>query len=184
MPKGSSSPAGHVRPVAGAFFTPRDDADERGFTLIELMIVVAIIAILAGILIPNFVNARAQAQTSACESNLRAIATAMELYYADNQRYPDAGAVPDALNATGVVYLNNTPRDPADAGATPSKYTFTQPTGDGQSYLIVCPGTHAPSTLAKINKDDGSGKVSAGLCGTQGCVKSIEYESGTGLLAK
>ena len=51
---------------------------ERGFTLIELMIVVAIIAILAGILIPNFVNARAQAQTSACESNLRAIATALE----------------------------------------------------------------------------------------------------------
>src|SRR6202035_1419085 len=58
---------------------------ERGFTLIELMIVVAIIAILAGILIPNFVNARSQAQTAACESNLRSIATALELYYADNQ---------------------------------------------------------------------------------------------------
>jgi type II secretion system protein G len=157
---------------------------ERGFTLIELMIVVAIISILAGILIPNFVNARAQAQTSACESNLRAIATAMELYYADNQRYPDPGAVPDALNTATVTYLNNTPRDPADSGATPAKYTFTQPTGDGQSYLIVCPGAHAPSTLAKINKDDGSGKTSGTLCGAQGCTKSIEYESGTGLLAK
>lgn len=157
---------------------------ERGFTLIELMIVVAIIAILAGILIPNFVNARAQAQTSACESNLRAIATAMELYYADHQRYPDAGAIPDALNAGAVTYLNNTPRDPADAGATPSKYTFTQPTGDGQSYLIACPGTHTPSTLAKINKDDGSGKAATDLCGTAGCTKTIEYESGAGLLAR
>ncbi len=148
------------------------------------MIVVAIIAILAGILIPNFVNARAQAQTSACESNLRAIATAMELYYADNQHYPDAGSVPDAINTATVTYLNNTPRDPADASATPAKYTFTQPTGDGQSYLIVCPGTHPASTLAKINKDDGSGKASAGLCGVDGCTKSIEYESGAGLLAK
>jgi type II secretion system protein G len=157
---------------------------ERGFTLIELMIVVAIIAILAGILVPNFVNARAQAQTSACESNLRAIATAMELYYADNQRYPDAGVVPDALNTASVTYLNNTPRDPADAGTTPAKYTFTQPTGDGQSYLIICPGSHAPSTLGKLNKDDGSGKASAGLCGAQGCTKSIEYASGAGLLAK
>jgi type II secretion system protein G len=159
-------------------------AGERGFTLIELMIVVAIIAILAGILVPNFVNARAQAQTSACESNLRAIATAMELYYADNQRYPDPGVVPDALNTAAVTYLNNTPRDPADAGTTPAKYSFTQPTGDGQSYLIVCPGSHAPSTLSKINKDDGTGKASAGLCGSGGCAKSIEYASGAGLLAK
>ncbi len=157
---------------------------ERGFTLIELMIVVAIIAILAGILVPNFVNARAQAQTSACESNLRAIATAMELYYADNQRYPDAGAIPDALNTTTVTYLNNTPRDPADAGATPAKYTFTQPTGDGQSYLITCPGTHVASTLAKLNKDNGNGTGSAGLCGAQGCSKTIEYASGAGLLAR
>jgi type II secretion system protein G len=157
---------------------------ERGFTLIEVMIVVAIIAILAGILIPNFVNARAQAQTSACESNLRAIATAMELYYADNQRYPDAGVIPDALNTTAVTYLNNTPRDPADSGATPTKYSFTQPTGDGQSYLIACPGAHAPSTLASINKDDGSGKSTGTLCGAQGCAKTIEYASGAGLLAK
>lgn len=159
-------------------------ASERGFSLIELMIVVAIIAILAGILIPNFVNARAQAQTSACESNLRAIATAMELYYADHQRYPDAGTIPDALNSTAVTYMSNTPRDPADSGATPARYTFSQPTGDGQSYLIACPGAHATSTLAKLNKDDGTGKAGADLCGVAGCTKTIEYASGAGLLAK
>jgi len=164
--------------------TTERETGERGFTLIELMIVVAIIAILAGILIPNFVNARAQAQTSACESNLRAIATAMELYYADNQRYPAAGAIPDALNGTTVTYMSNTPRDPADAGATPAKYTFTQPTNDGQSYLIVCPGAHASSTLSSINKDDGTGNSSGTLCGAQGCAKTIEYKSGGGLLAK
>src|SRR5476651_1783569 len=94
---------------------------ERGFTLIELMIVVAIIAILAGILIPNFVNARAQAQTSACESNLRAIATSLELMYADTQTYTPAGqstgtafnADPTTVKNGTVQYLNNTPKDPA-----------------------------------------------------------------------
>jgi type II secretory pathway pseudopilin PulG len=58
-----------------------------------MMIVVAIIAILVGILVPNFVRARAQAQTSACESNLKEIATAIELFQMDNDRYPDGGTV-------------------------------------------------------------------------------------------
>src|ERR1700730_13516423 len=98
-------PRGHRtrRRAAEANVQHTDSADpERGFTLIELMIVVAIIAILAGILIPNFVNARAQAQTAACESNLRSIATALELYYADNQVYPVASAAsvqPALMNA-------------------------------------------------------------------------------------
>jgi len=124
---------------------------QRGFTLLELMIVVAIIAILAGILIPNFTHARAQAQTAACESNLRQIATAMELYYADNQEYPASGNVTSsAITANGVNYLNNTPVDPA-AVSPSSPYTFvTTGSGATQSYIITCPGTHDPSTLQKI----------------------------------
>src|ERR1700733_8350568 len=128
---------------------------ERGFTLIELMIVVAIIAILAGILIPNFVNARSQAQTAACESNLRAIATALELYYADNQVYPVASAAsvqPSLLTANGVAYLNNTPKDPAEHTASAAySLTAVQATGGSPaSYTIVCPGVHTGSTLAKM----------------------------------
>ena len=54
-----------------------------GFTLIELMIVIAIIAILAAILVPNFIRARAQGQLTACKSNLKNIGTAMEMYSTD-----------------------------------------------------------------------------------------------------
>lgn len=63
--------------------------NKKGFTLIELMIVIAIIAILAAILVPNFVKARAQGQLTACKSNLKNIGTAAEMYSADhNGRYP------------------------------------------------------------------------------------------------
>jgi len=61
----------------------------KGFTLIELMIVIAIIAILAAILVPNFIRARAQGQLTSCESNEKNIGTALEMYSTDNSgRYP------------------------------------------------------------------------------------------------
>ena len=156
---------------------------ERGFTLIELMIVVAIIAILAGILIPNFVNARSQAQTAACESNLRAIATALELYYADNQVYPTAAGAavqPSLLTANGVAYLNNTPKDPAAQTAVATyALTTTQATGGGAaSYTIVCPGVHVGSTLTKIPL---AGGTSGTVCGANCTATKLEYTAGQGL---
>jgi type II secretion system protein G len=158
---------------------------ERGFTLIELMIVVAIIAILAGILIPNFVNARAQAQTAACESNMRAIATALELYYADNQVYPTAAGAavqPSLMTANGVAYLNNTPKDPAaQSGSATYALTTTQAAGgSAATYTIVCPGVHAGSTLAKIPLVGGA---SGSVCGTNCTASKVEYVAGQGLQA-
>ena len=60
--------------------------NQRGFTLLEMMVVVAIIAVLAGILIPNFSRARSQAQTSACVGNEKIIATALECILPTNSR--------------------------------------------------------------------------------------------------
>ena len=146
-------------------------AGQRGFTLLELMIVVAIIAILAGILIPNFTHARAQAQTAACEANLREIATAFELYYADNQVYP-AGSntkiIATTVESGGVSYLNNVPQDPS-AATSGANYTFTSSASSNPpSYVITCPGNHEPQTLTKING------------GTTTNTK-LTYTSGTGL---
>ncbi len=62
--------------------------DQKGFTLVELMIVVAIIGILAAIAIPQFAKYRARAQNSAALSDLRNLRTDMEGYYAENQLYP------------------------------------------------------------------------------------------------
>ena len=61
--------------------------DEKGFTLIELMVVVLIIAILIAIAIPTFLGARARAQDRAAQSDLRNGLTAEKTVYTDNQTY-------------------------------------------------------------------------------------------------
>ena len=59
-----------------------------GFTLVEIMIVVLIIALLASIAIPNILRARVNANDSSAQASLRAIATAMETYLSTNNVYP------------------------------------------------------------------------------------------------
>jgi type II secretory pathway pseudopilin PulG len=142
------------------------------------MIVVAVIAILALILIPNFTNARAQAQTATCESNLREIATAAELYYSDVQSYPSGGSVAPALFTNGsTVYLETTPVDPAATLST-QPYVFSSTSssassGTSASYEIDCPGVHASFTLAKLTNSGSSTTPS-----------TIIYVSGYGLESK
>lgn len=63
--------------------------DDEGFTLIELMVVVLIIAILIAIAIPTFLGARRRAQDRQAQSNLRNGLTAEKTYYADAQGYSD-----------------------------------------------------------------------------------------------
>lgn len=60
----------------------------RAFTLIELLVVVGIIAILAAIAIPNFLQAHTRAKVSRATADMRTIATALETYRVDNNRYP------------------------------------------------------------------------------------------------
>lgn len=122
---------------------------QRGFTLLEMMVVVAIIAILAAILIPNFTHARAQAATSACMSNMKTIATAMELYYTDNQAYPAA----TKTAVTSVIGLstymgNQNPVDPAGPGSY--EVSSSESASGVWTYDIWCPGKHDPTTLKPI----------------------------------
>src|SRR5882762_9199086 len=66
--------------------------EDKGFTLIELMVVVLIIAILLAIAIPTFLGARKKAQDRAAQSNLRNALTAEKTYYTDNQVYTATSA--------------------------------------------------------------------------------------------
>jgi len=74
---------------------------KKGFTLIELMIVIAIIAILAAVLVPNFMRAREASRLTACKSNLKNISTAVETYSNDNDGLYPGGTV-SSLTATEI----------------------------------------------------------------------------------
>ncbi len=73
---------------------------QKGFTLIELMIVVAIIGILAAIAIPNFLKFQLKSKTSEAKVNLAAIRTAEESYLAEFGQYIDAIASPATNGGT------------------------------------------------------------------------------------
>jgi len=126
--------------------------DEEGFTLLELMVVVAIIAIIASILVPNFFHARAQAAVSACEQNIRSISTAAELYYTDNQAYPAASPVDTTSALYTGKFLTQTPRDPAAPPGAANVYQFSGANANG-GYTITCPGAHQGSALAALNNN-------------------------------
>lgn len=64
--------------------------ERKGFTLIELLIVVAIIAILAAIAVPNFLEAQTRAKVSRTKADMRSLATALESYVIDYNKYPIA----------------------------------------------------------------------------------------------
>ena len=117
-----------------------------GFTLIELMIVIAIIAILAAILIPNFLHARAQSVTAACEGNEKQLATSEEEYSVDH------GGAYVALTALTTPYLLTVPADPAPGGGAYSINTAASPTTYG-SYQITDAGQHDSTSMVGIIQD-------------------------------
>ncbi|MES9846812.1 type II secretion system major pseudopilin GspG [Candidatus Thiodiazotropha sp. LNASS1] len=131
-------------------FKTRNYLKFKGFTLIEVMVVVVILSILAAIVVPKIMDRPEQARITKAKSDIRALEAALNLYRLDNMIYPttDQGLEalvskptdsPEPRNWKEGGYLDRLPVDPW-----------------GNPYLFLSPGTHGVIDIYSAGLDSQS----------------------------
>jgi len=134
----------------------------KGFTLIEMLIVITIIALLASLILVGMGGARAKARDARRIADLRSVQNALELYYSNNSVYPDATTWTGLEDDLKTVNVTKLPKDP-DPNAT---YYYCPVTGN-LSYILA----------AQLETDDAAlnDSLSSGSCGITCGVDSKGY---------
>jgi general secretion pathway protein G len=118
---------------------------QRGFTLIEIMVVVVILAVLGALVVPKILENVDKARVTRAQADIRAIQTALDLYRLDNFKYPTTEQGLQALvtqpvdptitNYRAGGYLPTMPKDPWN-----NPYQYISPGADGRDYDIISYG--------------------------------------------
>ena len=123
----------------------------RGFTLIEVLVVVVILAILAAIVVPRVIGRTDDAMIAKAKADVQGLGTALNLYKLDNFTYPSTdqgldalvqkpGGSPEAANWRSGGYIDRLPKDPWN-----------------RDYQYVSPGSHGDFDVYSLGKDGQSG---------------------------
>lgn len=140
----------------------RTEREDEGFTLIELMVVVLIIAILLAIAIPTFLGARERAQDRAAQSDIRNALAAEKVFYTDEEAYTDNSATPGALTAIepSLTYVNKFTPAAADddavaveVGDTDQVVCISRASAAGDTFMIAEVATGANAGTYYLGTD-------------------------------
>lgn len=120
----------------------------RGFSLIELMIVVVILGLLAGVLVPRIMDRPDEARVTTAKTDISTLEQALRLYYLDNGNYPtteqglealinkpDSEPVPNNWRSGGYLEASSVPKDPWG-----NEYIYRSPGDEGRDYEIISLG--------------------------------------------
>ncbi len=133
--------------MKGSFSVARAAA-QRGFTLIEVMVVVVILSILAAIVVPRIMDRPDTARITKAQADIRALESALNLYKLDNHTYPSTDEGLEALVKKSEKaaawkeggYMDRLPKDPW-----------------GKEYQYLSPGTHGSIDIFSLGRDGQSG---------------------------
>ncbi len=111
--------------------------NEKGFTLVELMIVITILTILAAVAIPNFLKAREKARDDDSKSTLKTLKTAIDMYAAEKGNFPANISSPEELKkALGNDYWPNS----IYIGLNSGNISDARTNSNGTTYIIISVG--------------------------------------------
>ena len=131
--------------------TRRSHLHQRGFTLIEIMVVLVILGLLIAIVAPNIIGRGDEARVTAAKAQLRQISSALDLYRLDNSHYPSTQQGLEAL-------VSKPSGSPEPRNWNPDGYMKSIPIDPwGEKYQFISPGTEGPYDLYSLGSDGQEG---------------------------
>ena len=127
--------------------------DTRGFTLIELMVVIVILGILAGLIVPRIMSRPEEARQAKARIQIESLETALKLYRLDSGNYPSTEQGLQALVEPPAV--GTLPGDWRDGGYLEKGKVPKDPWNN--EYLYLCPGTHDDYDIFSYGADGEAG---------------------------
>ncbi|WP_019341373.1 MULTISPECIES: type II secretion system major pseudopilin GspG [Pseudomonadaceae] len=138
-----------------------NERKQRGFTLIEIMVVVVILGILAALVVPQVMNRPDQAKVTVAKGDIKAISAALDMYKLDNYAYPSTqqgldalvekpGGNPQPKNWNRDGYLKRVPKDPWG-----NEYQYLSPGTQGQ-FDLYSYGADGKQGGSDLNADIGN----------------------------